>query len=251
MSDASTDTEPDPHFTVPLDPLPCGSYRSKKRKSAPSTRNNSKSCKAGSLSGWADFLRKVTTQLGKSKSGCMFCSYKCFQILQPLLDEVKAWRDEMASAAHEVQDQELRWIFKPDPDSATMRPMQGRHSGDARQSCNDGEGSSTSTEKVDESDGEGSTSTSNPDNSDSGCGQEEHAPTVKSKSQQYTIRQGSKRPSVRIDTFLKGADRGMRICQKAAVLALGIGTTRLQRVTCQHLFHFFSCSVLCSEMLIV
>ena len=150
-----------------------------------------------------------------------FCSH-C------LLDEVKKWREEMSHVVSEVQDLELRWIFKPDPDSATITPRQAL----ARPSrgTGDGQGSTTSTSEVD--DAGQSTSTSNPADSDSDSGHEEKV--AKQTSRHYSVRQGSKRPSVRIGLFLHGADKGMRICQKAAVWALCISKARLHRATRQH-----------------
>ena len=56
----------------------------------------------------------------------------------------------MSHVVSEVQDQELRWIFKPDPDSATITPRQAL----ARPSrgTGDGQGSTTSTSEVDDAD---------------------------------------------------------------------------------------------------
>ena len=228
MSEGSTDTEPDPYFVVPVHPLPCGSRRGNKRKSNPQTKETSQSSKTDWFAKWALFLEKFNRSLGSCKTGCAFCLHNCFGLLQPLLDEVKKWREEMSHVVSEVQDLELRWIFKPDPDSATITPRQAL----ARPSrgTGDGQGSTTSTSEVD--DAGQSTSTSNPADSDSDSGHEEKV--AKQTSRHYSVRQGSKRPSVRIGLFLHGADKGMRICQKAAVWALGISKARLHRATRQH-----------------
>ena len=147
---SSTDTEPDPYFVVPVHPLPCGSRRGNKRKSNPQTKETSQSSKTDWFAKWALFLEKFNRSLGSCKTGCAFCLHNCFGLLQPLLDEVKKWREEMSHVVSEVQDQELRWIFKPDPDSATITPRQAL----ARPSrgTGDGQGSTTSTSEVDDAD---------------------------------------------------------------------------------------------------
>ena len=45
----------------------------------------------------------------------------------------------------------------------------------------------------------------------------------------YAQRFGAKQPTVKLNTFVKGADKSTVICQQAAVWLLGVGKPRIQR----------------------
>lgn len=225
---SSTDTEPEQHVKVSARPgkLP-GPKRGVKRKN----KRSSATAPKPSASRWATFLQTFNKKLCESKSGCPFCLRNCFRSLQPLLDELKRWREEMESVGAEVADKELLWIFKPDLDTASdSEPRKPVHKDDEQ------DGSSTSTEQVAEASEGRTTDTSEPESSSSrNCSRQPNTSKMaQQRSRSYTSRHGSKRPSVRIDKFLRGADKGMRICQKSAVLALGIGNSRLQRASWLH-----------------
>lgn len=213
MGFSSTESECELHFNVRAG---YGPPRKKRKKVGKRASDKSKTDK------WQSFEVNFHKRLAGHQNGCPYCLHDCLKKLEPLLDELKAWREERAKESTDVVDRELHWIFTSKVENEAPPSRLGRRLG----KCNDLEdGSSTTTEEVCRA---SSTCTSNPENSDSDDRRE--MPVAPDRRAGYSRRDSSKLPSVRLDTFLKGSEKGWCMCNKAAAFALGVGQARLQRV---------------------
>ena len=64
---------------------------------------------------WTAFLNNFEGKIAScrdARSGCCFCCHDCLLRAERLLDEIKAWRENMMSVASDVVDRELIWIFR-------------------------------------------------------------------------------------------------------------------------------------------
>lgn len=241
MDGSSTETEDPCHYVA------AATRKRKEKHSAPKKLEGNKSAKLTDVSGkgsrWQQFLLRFTERLSfcrRSKTGCMFCSGRCFLLVEPLLEEVKKWRDRMESEPSAVMDCEIRWIFQ----SARRAGAEHREGQKQRENiplCADREdGSTTDTEECDDGtrcdDKAGSsTSTSNPDASSSDVPLDDDVVhtsgvAVKEDKRSYEQRSGAKQQTIKLNTFVAGAGKADLICQRAALVFLGIGKARLYRV---------------------
>ena len=192
---------------------------------------------------WDGFKQKFSDRLlscQRNGTGCYFCRHDCFMKVEPLLEEVKTWRENMQALASEVMDREILWIFQFSRAKTEDDPPVTKKRVAAKVPCENEDGSTTETEMEDASDHDKSsgTSTSNPDagSDDSELDLSKAAPSslVRRVQQQakrdYSTRCQTKKPSVKLSTFIKGADKLVVICVQTALFLLGIGYSRLQRV---------------------
>ena len=188
---------------------------------------------------WKSFLQRFAHRLStcqQARRGCYFCGHDCFLKTEPLLDEIRRWRESFSEMSDAVADKEILWIyqnsrqggFDEQLDQHHHHKQQQRHSKDDQQSSV----SSTDTEEADCL----STSTSEPSDDvldlDFNPGKNQTA-AIKPAKREYNPRVRTKKPSFKLATFLKGADRNTTICLQSSLFFLGMGFGRLQRASQQ------------------
>ena len=105
---------------------------------------------------WKSFLERFAHRLAtcqQAQRGCYFCSHDCFLKTEPLLDEIRRWRESFSEMSDAVADKEILWIyqnsrqggFDEQLDQDHHHKQQQRHSKDDQQSSV----SSTDTEEAD------------------------------------------------------------------------------------------------------
>ncbi|CAK9007430.1 Peptidyl-prolyl cis-trans isomerase D (PPIase D) (40 kDa peptidyl-prolyl cis-trans isomerase) (Cyclophilin-40) (CYP-40) (Cyclophilin-related protein) (Rotamase D), partial [Durusdinium trenchii] len=225
---SSTETEDAGHY--------CASAPRKRKK--PGCKKDSSKVKqktTGEDARWPSFLVKFEGKIAscrRSGSGCCFCRHQCLVRAEPLLDEIKSWRENLLSVAPEVADRELLWIFQSSQTAAAERQAkQVKQNRTAQVLDYEEEGSTTETENDEETQDKksvaASTNTSSPsaesdgessdvlDMSEPAASSSKPMPLSRNH---YAQRFGAKQPTVKLNTFVKGADKSTVICQQAAVL---------------------------------
>ena len=230
MDGSSTETEDPQHFKK---------AKPKKRavkKDLPAKKRTKRN-DAGDK--WKSFLERFAHRLAtcqQARRGCYFCGHDCFLKTEPLLDEIRKWRESFSEMTDAVADKEILWIFQNSRqtgfdeqlDQDQHHKQKPRHlQGDQQSSI-----PSTDTEEANCS----STSTSEPSDDvlHLDCNPEKSQPVaIKPAKREYNPRARTKKPSVKLVTFLKGADRNTTVCLQSSLFFLGMGPGRLNRASQQ------------------
>ena len=189
---------------------------------------------------WKSFLERFAHRLTtcqQGRRGCYFCGHDCFLKTEPLLDEIRKWRESFSQMSDAVADKEILWIYQNSRQGGFDKQLDQDHHHKQQQShLKDKEQSSVSSTDTEEADCS-STSTSEPSDDvlDLDCNPGKNTPAQASKpaKREYNPRARTKKPSVKLVTFIKGADQNTVICMQSSLFFLGMGPSRLQRASQQ------------------
>ena len=189
--------------------------------------------------------------LKKSGRGCEFCGFRCFEVAEAFLDGLDTWRSEFSKLGNEAADKEIRWIFQVcrrnvsglGPNTAQSSGKRPISHDSTETSCGDDRRGKKRV-KLDDP----STETSNPSRSSSEAldieeikqphSKPARKPMLKKARSQQAGRKrlSTKVPSVDLAKIIckepEGGTAGGFVCLKASRFFLGIGDTRLSRVSC-------------------
>lgn len=234
-----------------------------KPKPKPKTRAKLKA--RGSKQDKPDFANKLLVKLEQLQAcakGCKWCNSSCLKIALPFLDSLQDWRKRFADLGNEAADQELRWVFQTCRRSRDV--VAGKLKDDDACSTNteeSGDGAMQQQNQVQLNDkqqdvggSESETNTSNPPGYDSDHLEmqvvdkaltEESMPLAQNRKRRRSYRtRVSSMPSIDLRKFLSGfLDKctDCFVCVHATQFLLGVGQSRIARVSFPRRRKVFSC----------